>query len=99
MIKHGNLSTSLINWYLAKLRVNANQNLDWKKKTPITLVETDTSLIKELVQKVEPERSTKEAKIYELVKQEHKIIHKWESAILWIAVIGSLGFTAAYFFP
>jgi len=98
MINRGNLSTSLINWYLARLRTNANQSTDWKKKTPITLVETDATLIKELVQKVEPERSTQEARIYRTLRDRHEIIRKWETAILLIAIIGSLGFIAAYLY-
>lgn len=42
-------SGELITWYLARLRNNARQNSLERKLTPLTLVETDKTLIQEIV--------------------------------------------------
>lgn len=89
------ISTSLITWYLARLRANANKST-WQKKTPRTLMESDSNLIKELVQQAQPARSKIEEQTLAQLKEESKVLKLVTNIIFGTVTIGSSYFLVAY---
>lgn len=65
---------SLIDWYLAALRRRASQQNKSAKLTPMALVQSDKSLIQELVAKSSESQQVRESKFLSRIQQENKTI-------------------------
>jgi hypothetical protein len=88
----------LITWYLARLRNNSRQSSLDRKLTPLTLVETDRTLIQEIVMRSHGgfEQRCQE-NLVELEKL-NKGVHSSTNILLGIGILGSLYLITLAFF-
>ena len=85
-------SHPLINWYLARLRNNALPEKSRGTKTPRTFVETDSILIKELVQKATPVRAAREQVIYKWLEQRNSLARILHFTLITISLLATIYF-------
>ena len=77
----------LITWYLARLRNNARQTSLDRKLTPLTLVETDKTLIQELVMNAHVGHEQKCADILKALQKQNSGIRTCQNVLLILAVV------------
>ncbi len=80
----------LISWYLARLRNNARGSSLDRKLTPLTLVETDKSLIQEIVMQSQVNHEQKYAQILEETKKANSAIRRSQQIMSLVIVIAAL---------
>lgn len=80
----------LITWYLARLRNNARQNSLDRKLTPMTLVETDKTLIQEIVASSHMGIEQKSNKILKELRLQNKNIRLSQSLLILLSALGTL---------
>jgi hypothetical protein len=90
MQKKAKSSGELITWYLARLRNNARQSSLERKLTPLTLVETDKTLIQELVMHAHAGYEQRSADILTALRQRNKGVRSAQIVLVVLAVLGTL---------
>ena len=88
--------SSLLDWYLARLRHNAGKALQ-QKLTPVALLETDTELIKNLVRASGPSREEQSAKLRRSFDEETKKLYFLQNVILWTGIAFCIYFLVLLF--
>ena len=82
-------SAALSDWYLARLRQQANKRSE-TKLTPRSLVETDISIVKVMVGLASVRRETRAAQILKKLEQDNRGVRILQDSIVWIAIAGSM---------
>jgi hypothetical protein len=82
-------SGELITWYLARLRNNARQTSLDRKLTPLSLVETDKTLIQEIVMNSHVGHEQRSADILKNLRQDNRFIRQAQTVLLVLAVVGT----------
>ena len=93
-----NASGELITWYLARLRNNARQSTLDRRLTPLTLVETDRTLIQEIVMRSHGGYEQRCAESQKFIRQMNKGIHSSQTILLTIGILGSAFLLILVFF-
>lgn len=98
MQKGSNSRGELITWYLARLRNNARQSTLDRKLTPLTLVETDKTLIQELVMSSHMGQEQRSADALARLKVQNKGIRDSQNILIGLSLLASLALFALLLF-
>src|SRR5882757_9124722 len=88
----------LITWYLARLRNNSRQSTLDRKLTPLTLVETDRTLIQEIVMASHGGYEQKCKETLTALRKINKGIHNSQAILVAVGVLGCLFLFSLVFF-
>lgn len=80
----------LITWYLARLRNNARQSALERKLTPLTLVETDKTLIQEIVASTHVGLEQKSSDLLKILRTEHTNIRLSQNLLMVLTALGTI---------
>lgn len=81
--------TDISDWYLARLRSRASE-LTGGRVTPHTLVQSDSNLIREMVNRLGSTRKKQSAEILQSLKEGNRSILATQKAIFFLAGAGNL---------
>jgi hypothetical protein len=84
----------LVTWYLARLRSNSRLNSLERRLTPMTLVETDRSLIQEFVMRSQGSFEQRCNELLQSIQQNQKGIKVGQAILLTVSILGSIAMVA-----